>query len=1610
MAQWEEIESPEGGSLWNVPSYMQAASNHAVGSTGEGWGEQLTTADKVGYFVKSAALSGINGFYNTAVWAGNLFTEEDTAYRDTRDYIASYDENMGKYYEENKTAIDLAGFVATSFVPGMGGVKLFNAGAKALAAGREGTIGYNMAHAIGAIPGSREALVKAAVDEAATTSRAFSIANASTARAVAAGFGEQAMQALAFETAVAVTMHKNPILDSMDTDDLVKNIFTGALLGGAIGGVLNTATTAFKIKGAIKQVDELTADVTQLKTGVAGTSASDDLLIIRNDLEHTRINTKDGVEQAHWDELVERKYRQADEESRVRMTELAGGDNQLGNVLYESMANDNTATLTKKVLGLHEVAPVSEAKKLSQKYKSLIEDGSAEGEGYAVRYMRAWGDDMGDLSDDLPTRYLSDHLRKGEQITFHGNTVQVGSKMRFAFNPRQAHTPSLEKADEAMARMQWAYSPDVPRLELRANETSLAVSSTDIGLLTKAYREGFTAIRITDDKGELLYNVGSREEVLGALKTAKEEVAESLMLGAMRKGETPDMQMVAYVTDTPLGTLTGTARAGVREEDNLFFLGNSQRNYWNKIYANAARPVEMSSVQPWTQPRNVAMVYDLNRAGGVDNFQVEAMTMLSQRQKLQQQANDRAVLGAFGHEAELLPSMSEKVTKQFDRTGAGPGFVSYANGGYGSAQSMFEFVGKWTNSQKLKANEMISHTFNNVAQRLKNSPGETAELATILQKVRNSGELYTYNKDTGELLMRRAVQAAERGEPDIVARPGVDLAIKIESPAVRDFIETHMEVSRSRLKKQAMMRHAQGNYDDFDPGVFYAPQPNPDRFKYHAFVVDDNQLASTYHSTMLYADSPASLERQIAQARQQGFSVYEKDKTARYFEVRGQYEYSRGFNENYIDSRLRAEGTSAPMFPLTGSPDEMIDDILSYHIKKEHGLIREGVELKYSKEFGTLRKMGEEYVSLQTSSRSPSIFASREAKNPFQEYIDLALDKPITDKHPLWKTVNEAVTETTDRVWRNVGQVFSKAKGPYDLDEVNNIFKKHGMGVAATPAMMEAWVNHPAGRNAVTKAIRAQNSMLSTLILRLDPVNALNNALGSNVLLGAETSSVLRAIQSGSEKGAGELAQLMNITLPGTGDAIKSPAKLIANAYKNFFTKHDELVKKYEGLGIDVNLSKQFKLMIDDMTITGTETAAELETKTQAAFRKLKQLADTGEKWTGNKLAESMNRYVTANVMDQITDVAIKNGVMDSKTANTYINTFVNRVQGNLLASQRPQIFTGPVGQAIGLFQSYQFNIMQQLLRHVGEGSKKDALTLLGLQGTIYGMNGLPAFQAINTHIIGTASGNSAHRDAYTMTNETVGKGVGDWLMYGMASNMLIHPDLKINLYSRGDISPRTLTVVPTSLADVPIVSAYSKMFTGLKGMADSIGNGGDVWNTLLSGIEHGSINRPLAGLARVARGVESGVVFSTSGQGNVVAANDLTSLASLARISGAKPFDEAVVQDAVFRTQVYARQDSAKRAQLGKAIRTVITNGGTPSEEQMTTFQEQYAKAGGKQEEYLKWYMAQLRAANTPQANKIVESSKQSTYSTYLSTIMGGRVFQTPTNLLAGEQNEDGS
>jgi hypothetical protein len=216
---------------------------------------------------------------------------------------------------------------------------------------------------------------------------------------------------------------------------------------------------------------------------------------------------------------------------------------------------------------------------------------------------------------------------------------------------------------------------------------------------------------------------------------------------------------------------------------------------------------------------------------------------------------------------------------------------------------------------------------------------------------------------------------------------------------------------------------------------------------------------------------------------------------------------------------------------------------------------------------------------------------------------------------------------------------------------------------------------------------------------------------------------------------------------------------------------------------------------------------------------------------------------------------------------------------------------------------------------------------------------------------------------------------------------------LRGNLYSRGDINPRQLTIIPTNPVDIPFVNATMKFYDNIAQTMGRINNGASVWQSMLQGIEHNGLSRPLAGIAQVAQAAtNNGQVFSTTGKGSISGGNDLYSWATATRLAGGKPFDDAIANDAVFRVTAYKAADREKMKKLGMAIKTSGIGTGQESIEpdQVATFAAKYAAAGGKQQNFNKFMLDQIKSANTNKANAIMMNLKDP-MSQKMQQIMGG-------------------
>lgn len=1749
-----------------IPSYLIAGNTHTALNNGNEENQSVLDAayDVATKWIPLSIGSGVSQLYNiiptVGSWAGIELPENNFS-----ETVQNFDSDLSKYYEEHKMGTDALGFVMSSLVPGLGGIKVLNAGQKAvetaIATGKVGT--GPLGKALGLLAPQREAHVANAIKELTTSGNVFKLTETNTLKALASGFGQQALEGAAFTAAVNVTMYNSPILDKRSVGDLTFDVLTGAVLGGVVGGVISgvTATSAIKKAGQLADTSLAPFGITDVPR--ANMSNSDRILF---NLSHLEATTK--LDPNEVGNLANRATKLQEStknklllDIRSDFQALTGDDSVVAQVLNDSVLSGTANTARANLLDASAITRLARPSKLEadlHKIKSKLDqlyggdvskltpEDSLTYRNTKVSFIKIKGENAGQVTDERPAILdLADRLGSGESISLHPQGLLVGKKLfRNENNIYQPFNPIAASLTQTQARYAWADM--LPKWEYEANALR-TVHINDIPLLTKAMNDGLDAVKIMPESGLVddIYTVNGTASLKELIKRQKAELSTrmvrsettpltpeeftekaSSLLGinfnlvprtargffdqivgkignkevtgdvlAMSLSSTKKRSLMANIAE--LKRLEGHAifqslvdSSGVAAQ-NLRSLTDSyvtpimkevidlskQRNpgMWksvnnkmierrrdtaelfasafsyasqhpevlkrmpefNKFAGHLVRPIpqevldsvavkaskpsfaeiaakldmqesilrgvysekgmfaraatreqyeelvkkagtrESQRIQSIDHlPSYIKVLSKGDRFAQSNGMVLDAMTTLRAKSTLYDDAANR---GATQILKEVLPDIPDEVI--IAGGNSGPGFVTSTRGDYGSLDSITAFIGQRTHNITQDKKTAVSDLFTPILAKMGNDTDAAIEWSLLHEKVRAQAGTFKYAEDAAGVNTR------------LVNADGVE--IQITSPLVAELSKLHIQQNGSNTNNLGLIRSIEGTQFKRDPEAFYPIPRNLKDTPHFAFVIDDS-VTGTGHSSMIYAKDGASLEvlKQKVLAEFPEFKVLTKGESEAYFKSQGKYEYERTINENYIDTALARKGISSSQLPIT-DPQKIVTNTLDWHLNRQSALVREAVSLKYSRQLALLRAQAEPAIAASKSTfgyLSPAAYAENAVNNPATNAMKQMLDIQKIEEYPFWTTMNKTLDEKFSKVAQDVGKMWDNAVHPDQLTEINSALQKAGYGGPLVDDALYEAMNGSVPRGQLTSIIAKMNALVGTIALRADPMNALNNTIGHAVLYGTEAKAVINSIQK-NQVAAGELAQLSQVRLPGTDNYIFSHQKVLAKSFERLRTQ-PELKEFYKQKGFITSIMDQYDQTLDHIAIRAGDTAKSLDARIAQAMSTARGIGNTAERLTGNKVAEEFNRFLAADFMKQITEVAVKHGIMDEKQALPYINSFMNRTQGNFLASQRPVLFQGPVGQAIGLFQTYQFNLIQQLLRHIGDGNSRNAVAMMGLQGSIYGLNGLPAFNAINTHIVGNAGGNSQHADIYQAIFNGAGKEAGEWLSYGALSNFLgvFDPDLKNNLYSRGDVNPRSLTIVPTDPSKIPIFQATSRFFGNMFDSVSQLAMGADLWPTVLRAVEHNGLSRPLAGMAQVLGGATnaSGQVVATNQQGNILMAHDLLSLVSVARMAGAKPMDESMVQDAMYRINTYRASDAAKRAGLGEAIKTNILSGSEFSEAELEKFSSTYVRSGGKQEEFNQFMARQYRNATTTQAEQL-RSKLTSSYNLQLQNLMGG-------------------
>lgn len=503
----------------------------------------------------------------------------------------------------------------------------------------------------------------------------------------------------------------------------------------------------------------------------------------------------------------------------------------------------------------------------------------------------------------------------------------------------------------------------------------------------------------------------------------------------------------------------------------------------------------------------------------------------------------------------------------------------------------------------------------------------------------------------------------------------------------------------------------------------------------------------------------------------------------------------------------------------------------------------------------------------------------------------------------------------------------------------------------------------------INEAVAGLQYIASTLLLRLDGIDPIMNIFGMTTKLSSEMKYIQDSV-AGSKVARSRVddvyAQWFGAGNYKSSDAIDlnllSPYKAVATGMKDMFNGTAKpFLEELEELGIYKGDIKIMMELADDLVVPrGISDKA-----SEARF--LGKTRDNVKKATNwltkpHKASINLTQYTALKFASDLADAA---GV-DLATKRMLMSGMNHRVNAISSHVSKPRLFQGLVGNAISLYQSYFSHTIGNIVRHASSAGSGPVIRNIAMNASFFGAQSTPAFDLINAQIGATQDKNNA--DIYTTSYGVLPEPVADALMFGLGSTLL-----RANLTSRGDITPRYATVLPTNFEDLPIVGAITNTVGAITENVFKTATGGQtmtqgVMNTIIDS----KLNRPMSGLVSVLSG------RTVDSKSSLVSTHDdLISWGNAVRLAGAKPLDEARVNQAFWNLQSYRTKDQERKASLGKLMRQEFLSNPDimDNPKWINSKYQSYINAGGNHRNFGRFYTEQVLKSNTTYEQRLQRS-----------------------------------
>ncbi len=847
--------------------------------------------------------------------------------------------------------------------------------------------------------------------------------------------------------------------------------------------------------------------------------------------------------------------------------------------------------------------------------------------------------------------------------------------------------------------------------------------------------------------------------------------------------------------------------------------------------------------------------------------------------------------------------------------------------------------------------------------------------------------------------------------------------IKITTPELKAFIVSHNQLDSEALRKTNNLRrlHGEEQIKKFGDGDrlhgYYSPPPDKRALPFALVVKGADNHANPLYRGQVYVQAFKDEKALIAgriEAEKLGLTTYTTKETKDFYKSVDHYENALGFNSGALKRDLTNTGKYTE-FAIEGAEtvEQTMARYTSWHARNELALQRNHIGMVNAKEFATLKSVS--YI--QEATRESRMGAA----NKLAELI--TKDHPTPEEKIINQLLNSqsggainAVLRTADTYGNNffngVADFFRGANrkpslfgktAELSVDEAANLaksYEKLGIEKSYQEAIYSALEKKPGADAAFDKMVRITNMTLATGQLRLDPLNALVNIVGAPIIGSSTTGLQIRAIRNrlvkrGDEAAINKFDEALGL---GAGGEFGSSSVNFVKMWHQAIKRQGTLAKDSPALADFANGKETVAEFAHRMGITtnGTEAARqEIQNDllslihTNNLVAKKSEALSIGQKfWKGitkpSDMVEGHLQYLGADIGLQIAEAAGLQG----REALGIMNTVVQKLQGNFTAAQKPQIFQGTVGAAIGLFQAYQARMIHRILDVVDSGDKRMLAEMAALQAGIFGVKSMPFFDAVNANLV--ADGNKDKQDIYTGVYGAFDRRLAGTLMYGSASSLI-----GLNLSTRGAVDFRA----PDTWTKIPAVDIWNKQLTQISDFAKNVKNGADISTELNHAVQHNVFNRPIQ-----QAGVYFGGAATTLSGNEAINPNDTKfthsdnwlphQVTQAMRMLGGRPLDEAVLMDTVFRYQTYRLADREKSTRLGQAMVSQLraADGKELDPAVVKDFQEKYLAAGGNVEGFNRKIKSAYANASTDASERLRKVITNDAQAKQLSIMLGAQ------------------